>query len=186
MSIARIASRYAKSLIDLSVEQNKLERVLKDVEQFQKATKNRDFFVLLKSPIINRGKKAQIFKVLFEEDFDEMTMAYLNIILNKGREAQLAEITAEFVAQYKKIEHVSTVKLTTAKKLDESAVAKIKAQLEASVATDDNIDMETRVDPEIIGGFVIEFDDRLYDASVAHKLEQLRKEFGKNDFIKTL
>jgi F-type H+-transporting ATPase subunit delta len=71
MSVIRIASRYAKSLIDLAVEQDKLERVLEDVKTFQKAVSNREFYLLLKSPIINATKKQQIFKALFGDKFDE-------------------------------------------------------------------------------------------------------------------
>ena len=48
----RIASRYAKSLIDLAIEQGKLDIVLEDINAFVEATKNRDFILLLKSPIV--------------------------------------------------------------------------------------------------------------------------------------
>lgn len=184
MSVIRIATRYAKSLIDLAQEQNKLDRILEDIESFQEATNNRDFYLLLKSPIINTDKKLEIFRILFDESFDELTMAFMDIILKKGREQQLPEIAAEFIAQYKEINHIQTVKLTTAQSLSEEVVERIKSKLEDSKVTDDHIEIVTAVDPELIGGFVLEFDNRLYDASVAHKLDQLKKDFSKNDFLK--
>lgn len=185
MSVIRIASRYAKSLIDLSLDQNKLERVLEDIQGFQKATKQRDFSLLLKSPIVNPDKKKSIIKAIFEGKFDDLTMAFINIIINKGREAYLADIANEFVAQYKKIKHISTVRVTSAAPLSEETLEAIKKQLKSSSATEENIELETAVNPDLIGGFVIEFDDKLYDASVAHKLDQLKKEFSGNAFMKS-
>ena len=126
MSVTRIASRYAKSLIDLSVEQNKLERILEDVQSFKEVSKNRDFYLLIKSPIVNASKKEDIINSLFEGKYDELTMAFLRILVNKGREAYLPEIADEFVNQYKEIKHISTVKLTTAAPLGAETVSRIK------------------------------------------------------------
>ncbi len=186
MSVIRIASRYAKSLIDLAVEQDKLERVLEDIKTFQKTVENREFYLLLKSPIINATKKQQIFNALFESKFDEMTNAFVKIILTKGREAYLPEIAEEFVNQYKKIKHISTVKLTTAAPLGVETVSRIKQKLVASSVTDSHVELISKVDPDIIGGFVIEFDDKLYDSSVVHTMELLRKEFANNEFVKSI
>ena len=95
-------------------EQNKLDRVLEDVKSFQTASKNRDFYLLLKSPIVNARKKLSILDALFLDKYDETTMAFLRILVNKGREPYLPEVAEEFIAQYKKIKHISTVKVTTA------------------------------------------------------------------------
>ncbi|MEM1319870.1 MAG: ATP synthase F1 subunit delta, partial [Bacteroidota bacterium] len=180
----RIASRYAKSLIDLAQEQDKLDRVLEDINSFEGAIKSRDLYLLMKSPIINGGKKLQIFNTIFEGKFDEMTLGFFRIVINKGREALLPEIAKEFVDQYKVIKHISTVKLTTAVPLGADALAKIKEKLLSSSATDDQVEIETKVDPNILGGFVIEFDDQLYNASVVHQMEKLKKEFSSNLYVK--
>ncbi|MEM9822015.1 MAG: ATP synthase F1 subunit delta [Bacteroidota bacterium] len=185
MSVTRVAPRYAKSLIDLAAEQNKLERVLEDIERFKEAAKNRDLYLLIKSPIINTTKKVQIFKQLFAEDFDELSMAFFNIILNKKRESFLIGIADEFIRQYRSLKEISTVKLVTATPIGESTLAGIKEKLLASTATGRHVEIVSSVDPSIIGGFVLEFDSQRYDASVAHKLETLKKEFTKNDFVKS-
>ncbi len=163
MSVKRIASRYAKSLIDLAVEQDKLERILEDIKSFQKTVDNRDFYLLLKSPIINATKKQQIFNALFEGKFDKMTSAFIRIILTKSREAYLPEIADEFINQYKDIKHISTVNLTTAAPLGAETISRIRQKLVASAVTEEHVELITKVDPDILGGFVIEFDDKLYD-----------------------
>ncbi|MCB9324179.1 MAG: ATP synthase F1 subunit delta [Lewinellaceae bacterium] len=177
MSVQRIASRYAKSLMDLAVEQNKLERVLEDVQSFRATTKVRDFHLLLKSPIVHATKKVNILKLLFGAKYDELTMAFLNIIINKGREPYLPEIADEFVAQYREMKGISSVKLITASAVSAEMLKSIEAKLMASAETDQSVEISTEVDPALIGGFVIEFQDKIYDASIAHNLEALKKEF---------
>jgi F-type H+-transporting ATPase subunit delta len=114
-----------------------------------------------------------------------MTSAFFKIILTKGREAYLPDIADEFVNQYKDIKHISTVRLTTAVPLGAETISRLKQKLVASSATEDHVELVTKVDPDILGGFVIEFDDKLYDSSVTHKMELLRKEFAKNLFVKS-
>ena len=101
MSVTRIATRYAKSLLELANEQGKLEAVHTDVLLLQSASKNRDLHLMLKSPIIHADKKISVFKVLFGDKMDNLTMAYMSLLANKGREGYLPEITAEFLNQYR-------------------------------------------------------------------------------------
>jgi len=177
MSVQRITGRYAKSLIDLAIEQNKLERILEDVQSFKKVSDNRDFYMMIKSPIVKAGKKQSVIKALFEGKYDELTMSFLRILIQKGREPYLIEIADDFIAQYKKIKQITTVKVTTAKPMSTSALSTLKTQLQRSAQTDSNVEIETAVDTDLIGGFVLEFDGNIYDSSVAHKLEALKRKF---------
>ena len=186
MSITRISSRYAKSLIDLAVERNELENVFQDMLLFQKMVANRDLYLLLKSPIINAAKKHSIFKALFEGKISATTRAFLDIIVTKGREMYLPEITQEFISQYKQLKKISTVHLTTAFEMTDSQLEEVKKKLLASAVTAESIEFITKVDPSIIGGFIAKIGDNLYDASVKHKLALLKKEFLENDYIKAI
>lgn len=183
MSVQRIATRYAKSLVDLAIEQKKLDRVAEDIQLFKSLASNRDLYLLLKSPIIKADKKQQILETVFKGKLDPMMSAFLEILVRKGREGYLPEIADAFIQQYKRLNHISTVKVTTAAELGAETVAAILEKLKRSAATDENIEMVTVVDPALIGGFVIEFEDRLYDASVNNKLEELKREFRDNLYI---
>lgn len=185
MSISRISSRYAKSLLDLALERNELEDVKKDIDGFSIATKNRDLYLLLKSPIINSAKKLSIFKTLFDGKIGKTTAAFFEIIIKKGREMYLPEIANDFMAQYKDYNKISSVSITTSTPLTEDALSKIKSKLLSSNITMDKLEVTSKVNPDIIGGFIIEVGDRLYDASVIHKLDQLKKEFVGNQFVKS-
>jgi F-type H+-transporting ATPase subunit delta len=184
MSVIRIASRYAKSLIELAIESDKLERVKSDMESFKGIiADNRDFYLLLKSPVVPPSKKRAILKDIFEGKFDDLTMAFLNILVAKHREAYLPEVAKEFMLQYKHIMHISSVHLITAEPVGESSISAIRKKLKDAGITDDNIEFRSDVDPSIQGGYILEFDGNLIDASIRSKLAELKKEFSENLYI---
>lgn len=183
--IERVAHRYAKSLIDIGVDQNNLETISNDMSVIKKALDNKDLRLLVKSPIIKPSKKIVIFKEIFGSSVDKVTMAFLEIVTRKGREPILLDLTSAFEEQYQKLKEVTGVKITTADPLSDSALAEIKKNLLGSSATEKAVEVETAVDPSLIGGFVLELGDKLYDASVLHQLEQVRKKFADNKYIKS-
>lgn len=183
MSVKRIAGRYAKSLLDLAVEQGNLEEVKGDISSFTEIVKSRDFYLLVKSPIVSTAKKLSIFKESFDGKYGTLTNAFFDIILRKGRESYLPEITEEFLELYNDHKGITAVTIRTAAPLSEEALAGIKAQLLASDITASELEVLTIVEPDLIGGFVLMIGDNLYDASVAHKLETLRKTFKDNSYV---
>mgnify|MGYP006376049199 FL=1 len=182
MSSYRIASRYAKSLIDLAGEQGKLDRVVEDMAFFAEVSKLKDVALLLKSPIINSDKKGKVLDAIFTGKVDPMTHSFIEINLGKGREAYLGEIAEEVVKQYRVIKGISIVEVVSAEVLSAEALESIRKKLVDSKLTHSNIQFKTSVDPNLIGGFVISFEDKLYDASVKHQLDLLRKEFSSKDY----
>ena len=182
--MSRVSARYAKALIDLSVERGQLEKVYEDIQGFIKVAENRDFANMLQSPIVKADKKQSIFNVIFGDKVEATTKAFFDIIIKKGRESELSDIATAFVGQYKAIKNISTVTLTTATPASDDMVAAIKAKLEVSGEISGGVDLQTEVDADLVGGFVLKFGDKLYDASVANQLKQLKKEFSKNAYIK--
>ncbi|MBK9733612.1 MAG: ATP synthase F1 subunit delta [Saprospiraceae bacterium] len=172
--------------MDLALERNELDAILQDIEYFNEAIKNRDLHLLIKSPIINTTKKLHIFKLLFDGKLSKTRIAFFDVIMKKGMEMFLPEISADFISQYKDYNKISTVIITTATPLNETLLGDIKLKLLASQITMDRLDIVTKIDPNIIGGFMIEVGDKLYDASVVHKLDQLKKEFIGNQYVKSI
>ncbi len=178
MSVQRIAARYAKALIDLAEDRNSLDAAMEDVQYFMATCDaSRDLRLLLKSPIVDVSKKRNVFQRLFQGKVSDLTYAFFEIILRKGREQYLYEIAQEFVAQYRDIKKIAAVELTTASELDSAQLDKIREAIAGSGTTYENVELTTHVDSSIIGGFIIEFEDKLYDASVAHQLDEVRKAF---------
>ena len=178
MSVQRIASRYAKSLIDLAQERDILDNVTEDVKHFLEVCKVRDFALLLKSPIVHGSTKQSVFTRLFGEIYDPVMLAFLEVIFRKARERYLSEIAQEFINQYREIKEIASVSVTSANALGDEQLEQIRNMISASGATYKNVELSTKVDPTIIGGLIIEFDDKLYDASVARGLDEVRKVFS--------
>lgn len=184
MSVNRIASRYAKSIIDLATERGELEDVLGDMKGMQKAVENRDLYLLLKSPIIKSDKKLSIFNAIFDGKLNKLSSEFFKIIMKKGREKYIPEIANQFIAQYKHRSHITTIQLTTAHDIDQSILDSIEKRLLDSNVTDQKVEIENKVDESLMGGFILEIGDKLYDDSVKGKLEKLKKAFSKNDYEK--
>lgn len=178
----RIATRYAKSLLDLAIEQGKLEIVLQDVQSFVSAAQNRAFALLLKSPLVKSDKKEKVLDAIFKGKIDPLTNSFLHIIIRKGRESQLTDIAQEFINQYREIKNISIVNIVSAEPISDETLSSIRKKLVDSKMTRGNIEFSTTVDKNLIGGFVISFEDKLYDASISHQLDQLRKQFSSKDY----
>ncbi|MBS1641251.1 MAG: ATP synthase F1 subunit delta [Bacteroidetes bacterium] len=182
----RLAQRYAKSLIDLAIEKNQLEQVFADM-QYIKAVCNasRDFTVLLSSPVIKGDKKAKIIEAVTKGKITELTLAFNMLLVAKGRENVLLEIAQAFIEQYNTLKGISKVKLTTAVAISNDIKKAItdKVSKEAGLT---KIELETKVDESLIGGFVLEFNNNLVDASVARDLRDIKKQFGKNVYVNTM
>ncbi|SRR5579862_95870 len=179
----RLAGRYAKSLLDFAVEKNQLDVVYKDMSFLQSICKsNRDFINLLKSPIITPDKKEKIVDAITKNQIGELTSTFNKLLISKGREIYLPEIVYAFVQQYKDYKGINIVKLITAVPIGEELKNSITDKIR-SVFNTEHIELNAEVNPEIIGGFVLEMGDRLIDASVAYDLHKIKKEFESNDFV---
>jgi len=102
MPSPRLASRYAKSLLDLALEKGQLEVVYGDVLYLhQLIQKSRDFLNLLRSPIISTEKKLVVIESVIKKNVSDLTAAFAGLLVKKNREAELPEIITAFVNQYK-------------------------------------------------------------------------------------
>jgi F-type H+-transporting ATPase subunit delta len=184
MSVSRIATRYAKSLISLAKDQGKLEAVKKDIDALSAALQHRELLQLFKSPVVKGDKKRAIVDQLFGSRLDELTMAYLQLLIRKSREGYFPEIAAEFANQYREEKHITPVRIVSAVPLSDRFVQELRGKILATGLTHENLDIETAVDPAVLGGFVVEFGDKRYDATVREKLKDLTTLFSKNLYIR--
>lgn len=183
MSNPRLAARYAKSLLDLSVEKGELETVYADMLWLQAVCRaSRDFVNLLKSPIIKSDKKKKIVEAVIAGKVSQLTMAFFSLLISKTRESNLPEIITSFIKQYKEYKNIHTVKLTTAVPISDELKNEIIAQVKKTAGIE-NIELETNVKDELIGGFVLQTGDQLVDASIAYDLKNIARQFESNDFI---
>ena len=183
MQNPRLASRYAKSLIDIAIEQNALQATLKDIQLISQICKqNSDFLALMRSPILKADKKNAIVKAVFDGRISPLTASFLALLINKKREQNIDEIALAFIAQYRYNQKIKVVKLTTASAIDNSLVELLRNKVGAAYQGS-TIEFETAIDPSLLGGFVLDLGDKQLDASIIHDINRIRKQFSKNLYV---
>lgn len=179
----RLATRYAKSLIDFAIEKGELEKVFEDMQWLNAVCKsNRDFVNLLHSPIIKGDTKKKIIEAVTTGHISELTAAFNRLLITKGRESNLPEISTAFIAAYKEKKNIQTIKLTTVAPVTDAIKNAIVEQVKKTAGFQ-NIELEEEIDADLIGGFVLQVGDKLIDASIAYDLRAIAKQFENNDFI---
>jgi F-type H+-transporting ATPase subunit delta len=184
MQNPRLATRYAKSLLDLAVERDSLEATLKDMQVLNGiCTQSRDFEVMLRSPVISGDKKLSVINLVLKNyGISELTHAFISLLITKGRELNLPEIAGAFIAQYNELKNIRTVKLTTAAAMDDKIKNNILSKI-AGYMPEDTVDLKTEIDASLIGGFVLEVEDKLYDASVRKSLNDIRTKIVDTSYV---
>jgi len=97
----------------------------------------------------------------------------------------IPQIARQFVILYLENNNIEEATLVTAVPVDDSFRAKIK-ELILKHSTNQTVELEERIDPTLIGGFILRFGDKQFDASISSELEMLRREFEKNYYVKSL
>ena len=179
MSEIQVASRYAKSLIDLAGEQNSIEPVRKDIELFLETCRaNPELQAILKNPIIGLDKKANILDGIFGDKLNELILTFFKIVIRKGRSEILFSTAKEFINQYNVLKNIVKATVTSASTLSKDNISQIEELVKQS--TNGEVKLTLIVDPKLIGGFILKVGDKQFDTSISGKLNKLRKEFEQN------
>ncbi len=172
MSAFRVASRYAKSLLDLCKEKGLVEEVSNDMVLIDSACEqNRELILVLRSPIINQDKKIKILKAIFGNKVNKVTRLFMTLIISKGRAEVLHEITREFHKQYLEFKGIQKANVITTFKLDDRLKNEFKKIIKS--LTNKDPDLYEEVSKDIIGGYILNIDDRRIDSSVKSKLKKI-------------
>ena len=186
MNNPRLAGRYAKSLVDLATELNQLDVVYADMKWLQGLGKtNPDFTAVLRSPVIKPGIKEKIIDSIVTGRVNNTTASFIRLLVRKGRESNLPEIADAFVEQFNKLKNIYRVKLITATAVSDDIKSAIIAKIKSSTPLQ-NIELETIVKDELIGGFVLEMQGTLVDASIQRDLRDIQKQFMDNQYVQKL
>lgn len=182
----RLASRYAKSLVDLAIETGQLDPVFQDLQLLANACReSRELVIFMKNPVINADKKEKIFAALFGGKLTTLTDKFARLLIRKGRENYLPEIAEEGIRQYRTYKHIREVRITTATPISEELRQEIVRKVESEI-NDQHIELLSEVDERLIGGFVLESDNNLFDASVLRDLKDVKAQFQKNVFVRNI
>lgn len=185
MAGGRLASRYAKSLLDLAVEKGLLDTVQADMHVLDAAIEgSRDLQLLLSSPTVKADKKNAILSQIFKGNVSDLTMGFITLLTNKGREGVLGGVVNSFIDQVRAYKGIVLAEVTSAVALEAATLQKVNAT--AAQLAGKQIELVQKVDNALIGGFILRVGDKQVDHSVLGKIKSLKREFAENDYIPEL
>ena len=173
MNYPRLASRYSKALLDLSIEQNTLDQAQADALTMTKAiAESKELQQLLKSPIIKADEKQAVLKKIFAGKFSLLFEGFIMLLTKNGREVHLAAVCEKFqkdVLHHKGIVEAHVVSAVALKDSDKkNLVTKLGEQLGKEILLTES------VDASVIGGLKLQVEGYELDNTMSGKLRALR------------
>ena len=170
---ASLAGRYASALFDLARDERQIDAVGQSLGLLAQAlVDSREFGELVASPLIGREETAKAFAAVSSQlSLDTITANFLGVLARNGRKNQLQNVIRSFRRLAAEHRGETTAEVVTARPLKDDQIAALKAQLRSRAGRD--VAIETRVDPEILGGIVVKMGSQMIDASIRTKLNRL-------------
>lgn len=176
MAASKVAIRYASSFLDSSIEKNTLDLVSKDFEDVYNALlRSYELVRFIKSPVIKNETKQSVLKEIFKDKISKESLDFLLFVTSKGRENILKEILERFFELKDEHQKISRIQITTSYEFNVEQQKQLTEKFEAML--NKKVILSFSVDKNLIGGFVAKVGDTIYDASITHQLELLKKQF---------
>ena len=173
MKSTKAASRYAKALLELAIDQKKIDSILGDmVFLLEVSSESKDFELLVNSPLVKSDKKIEIFQLIFEQ-FEKESMDFIKLITNNRRESMLPAIAKSFDMLVKDHRGIVPVTIITASKMDSETRDALLTKIKSSVKGE--LELTERIDESLIGGFLVEMGDIQIDATVLNQFNNLKQ-----------
>ncbi len=174
MNTGLISTRYATALLKYSVELNQQKEVYAALKFFLKVYRNvPELDRVLRTHTLAKSDKKKIFISACGGDLPSSLSEMIELIIKNERHELMDYIALRYIDLYRERFNIQHGKLVTAVSMDEQTKVRFVKRIERII--DKELEMETEVDPEIIGGFLLFMGDHRLDASVSGKLSRIRK-----------
>lgn len=180
MADFRVLHRYATSLLETAIEKKNLEAVTSDIQLIVETLKqSKQLENMLESPVIKPELKLKILKEIFINKISIETMDFIQFVISKKRENLLQSIGNRFLELRDEHLGIASVKVTAATEFTNEQKSVLQDRLEKML--NKKVRLSFKTEKELVGGFIAKVGDTLYDASIKHQLELLRKQFLTGD-----
>ena len=177
MRDVRVAKPYARALYDAALEQNALADIVADIDKLRALIEtSEEFGQLISSPVLSPQFKSETFEQIFAGATHPLTINFLKLLASKQRERYLSAMMDAFSAIVDEAAGRLVAQVTTAVPLTPEQAEQLAVHLRAYSGK--QVRLETTVDAEIQGGFIVQLDDTVFDASVATQLQRLRQQLA--------
>jgi F-type H+-transporting ATPase subunit delta len=172
-----IAVVYARSLFEVAKDQDKLDGVREELGAFADAlSDSRELQVFLFSPYFSTQEKEDGLERAVT-DADPVIVNFLRLLIEKHRMPVIFRIRAEYDRLWEDENKLLPVEITSAVELDEDIVKQLGDRI--SEQTGRKVELSSRVEPDILGGIVVQVGNQVLDASIRNRLETLRKQVAR-------
>lgn len=174
MDNSRVRVRYCKALQELAVEKKLETKVLEDMKQLLHVIQETDDFkAFLNNTTLTPSKKKSVMHALFKGKINALTLSFLDLVFNYERENMLLPIVYHYIESSRRAQGIRHAVVTTAVDVKPKFKTQLYKKLEKSLGS--KLEVEEKVDPDILGGFILRVDDLQMDASIKGKLANIKK-----------
>lgn len=171
-----LARRYAQALFTLALERKMVDKIRNELHSFLAVMEeNAEFGDFFRSPENSRAAKCTALEKIFQDRFSGLFFNFLLLIIHKGRHNAIAEIVKAFDDLYDRFTRRTRALAVTAVPMDTKLTDDLRDRLAKSL--NKQVELETKVDPSLLGGIVLNIDGKVLDGSVKQQLERLRAGF---------
>ena len=171
---SRAAIRYAKAIYDIANEENSINEVYKDMNFINELNSDSlDFKNLLSNSQINFQDKKKLILSLIKQS-NALTEKLIDLLIHNKRVKIIGDIASSFIQLYNKNNNIKEATIITASPINNELESKILSMINIKDAK--SVNLTNVVNPNIIGGFIIRFDGKEYNASVKQNLNNLKTE----------
>ena len=177
MNNGKISIRYAKALLSSAKEAKVEDKVYSDMITLEGAFAQIDLLKqAMANPTLTKEEKIKLINTIFNNKANKLTQGFINLVIENGREDYFYRIALSFQELYRKDKNIVVTHLTTAIELDEPIIKKIVSSIEKQ--ENSKVELRTEINPDIIGGYILDVDGKRLDASIIRQLSKLYKYAG--------
>lgn len=178
MDLGLISVRYARALLKFAESQNCAQQVYHELLEMDSAMR---IMTMLKdaieNPMLSKDKKLDLLNHAVSNPLSDVTQSFFKLVTNKKRDKIISQIINAYITLYRKNNNIISGKLITATHVSEETELKMRKMVESK--TNGNVEFQTEVNPDIIGGFILEYNTYRMDASVKRKLSTILTQLSK-------
>lgn len=178
LTLTEIAEPYAQALMAVAQSNNVTDQIGEDTQSLLALSKDsEDFRLLINSPLIEAGKKKAVMRQVVGDQVNPFTLNFLMLLIDRGRILVLPEICEQYQTLLRQLKQAVLAEVTSAIELTDEQKEGIKQKVLAATQAS-QVELQTRIDPELLGGVVIKVGSQVFDASLRGQLRKIGVRLG--------
>jgi F-type H+-transporting ATPase subunit delta len=178
LTLTEIAEPYAQALMSLAQSNNLTDQIGEDAQSLLAVmNESEDLRLLIDSPLVEAEKKKAVLRQIVGEQVHPYTLNFLLLLVDRGRIFLLPEVCKQYQALLRQLKQAVLAEVTSAVELTDEQKESIKQKVIAATQAQ-QVDLDVRVDPDLLGGVVIKVGSQVFDASLRGQLRRIGVRLG--------